>query len=383
LSPKWRKLVIFIGRVELKDKVLDGKLEGIKRAVSAMIKHREEGDVNPLYKVNELWRSFERYMEYIRYLPNAQLMNIRAHTGMAFFANVWHKDYHDGQRIKSESEALSHPLIQRYLKHAEGLPDLFQCSEPCSNELVASIGIGYRGKVINHDTVREQACIANLYNLGVLGPLEGKSSVVVELGAGYGQLAHSIGRGLGDKCCYICVDYPESLFWSSTFLSINNEPDSIYVYDPTTASVAPDLAQLIERYRFIMLPNYLVEHLQQLKIIDLVINQNSFQEMGEGQVQKYLELFSSITTGWLYSYNSNRQIMNLELKTPIFDFLNRYFTGYPSYAFYNKFYEGTWHLTDQKYLFLGHRSDQSAPNRSLDVSRRIWISGRSATVDFE
>lgn len=361
--------------------VVLAKLHDIKRAIAAMIEQRNSGDVNPLYEVNDLWKNFEMYMEYVRYLPVEQLMNIRAHTGMAFFANVWHKDYHDGQRIKSDTEAIEHPLIQRYLTHAEGLPEDFQCWEPCSNDLVAQIGITYKGRVINHDTVREQACIANLHNLGVLGPLHGKRSVVVELGSGYGQLAHQISRGLGEKCCYICVDYPESLFWSSTFLSINNLPDSIHIYDPT-ASEQPNLDELAARYRFVMLPNYLVDRLQDLKTIDLVINQNSFQEMGEDQVRNYLELFSRIMTGWIYSYNSNRQIMNFELKTPIFELLNRYFTGYPSLSFYEKFYGGTWHLTDQKYLFLGHRKDSVAPMRSPDANGIIWISGRSANVDF-
>jgi hypothetical protein len=357
------------------------KLHDIKRLIPAMIAQRESGDIDPLYAVNELWRNFERYMEYIRYLPVEQLVNIRAHTGMAFFANVWHKDYHDGQRITSDAQAEEHPLIQRYLKHAEGLPEYFQCEEPRSNDLAAQIGITYKGRVINQDTVREQACIANLHNLGVLEPLRGKRSVVVELGPGYGQLAHQISRGLGEHCCYVCVDYPESLFWSSTFLTLNNPPDSIYVYDPAAAE-QPGLDELAARYRFVMLPNYLADRLRELGTIDLVINQNSFQEMGEDQVRNYLELFAGIMTGWLYSYNSNRQIMNFELKTQVFELLNSYFTGYPSLSFYEKFYGGTWHSTDEKYLFLGHRKDRPMPGRSPDANGTIFISGRSADVDF-
>ena len=357
------------------------KLQAIKRSVAAMIEERESEDIKPVFKVNQLWKNFGRFMEYVRHLPVEQLENIRAHTGMAFFANVWHKDYHDGRRINSDAEAIGHPLIERYLKHTDGLPEDFHCAEPCTNDLVAQIGIRYRDRIINHDIVREQACIANLYNLGVLGPLRGKSPVIVELGSGYGQLAHQLSRGLGNSGCYICIDYPESLFWSSTFLSLNNAPDSVYLYDPA-ATENLDIAELTTRYRFIMLPNYLSDRLQELKTLDLVINQNSFQEMTEEQARYYLELFSKTMTGWIYSYNSNRQYMNLELKTLIFELLTNYFKGWPPSSFYKKLYGYARHLTDQKYLFLGHRKGNAAPKRSPGANGAVWISGRRAVIDF-
>jgi hypothetical protein len=361
------------------------KLQAIKQSVAAMMEERESEDIKLVFRVNQLWRNLDRFMEYVRHLPPEQLETIRAHTtGMGFFAGntyAWQKDFHDGHRISSDAEAIRHPLIERYLNHTDGLPEDFHCSEPGTNDLVGQIGIRYRDRIINHDIVKEQACIANLYNVGILPPLHGKRWVIVEVGSGYGQLAHQLSRGLGKSGCYICVDYPETLFWSSTFLCLNNAPDSIYVYDPA-ATEKLDIAELTTRYQFIMLPNYLSDRLKELKTLDLVVNQNSMQEMTEEQVRYYLELFSKIMTGWIYSYNSNRQFMNLELKTPIFELLRNYFKGWPASSFYEKLYGDTWHLTDQKYLFLGHRKGNAAPKRSPGASGAVWISGRRAVIDF-
>jgi hypothetical protein len=356
------------------------KLGTIKRAIAAMIQERQSTSVEPVFRVNELWRNFDRFMEYVRYLPVEQLENIRAHTGMAFFANVWHMDYHDGRRIRTDAEAAEHPLVKRYIAHSEGLPERFQCTEPRTNDLIGQIGINYGKRLVNHDIVREQACIANLYNLGVLAPLAERRCTVIELGSGYGQLAHQISRGLSGSC-YVCVDYPESLFWSAVFLAVNNDPDSIFIYDPA-ASKDLDLAALAARYRFIMLPNYLCDRLGELQAIDLIINQNSMQEMTEDQARHYLQLFSRGLTGWIYSYNANRQFMNFELKTLIFDMLGEYFAGEPAASFYDDFYgRDSWHLTDQKYLFLGRRKDGPMPPRRMDASGMVWISGRRARID--
>lgn len=363
------------------NKAVADKLHSVKRCIAAMIEERDSPRVDSVFKVNALWQNFGKYMGYIRDLPIEHLENIRAHTGMAFFANVWHNDYHDGRRIKSDEEALKHPLIQRYLSHAKDLPDKFLCSEPCTNSDIAQIGIKFQGRLINHDTVRDQACVANLYNLGLLGPLETKRSVIVELGSGYGQLAHQLVRGLGKGCAYVCVDVPESLFWSSVFLTVNNDPGSIYIYDPAEGEHV-DLNELAARYQFIMLPNYMRARLQELKTIDLVINNNSLQEMSESQAQDYLELFSRILTGWIYSYNANRQFMNFELKTPIFEMLAKYFKGWPHASFYDEFYKGVEHKIDPKFLFVGHRKDRPAPARSTDASGVILISGRRAVLDF-
>lgn len=353
-------------------------IEKFRRCVTDMMHERDSGVSYAMHKPSRFWSNCNRFLSYIRDLPVHHLENIRAHIGMGFFiGNPWDKDFFDGHRLKDESQMREHPVIKKYLSYTKNLPRNYHCGEPRTNDLIEQIGILYNGKIINHDLVKEQACISNLYQLGVLEPLRERPGTILELGPGYGQLALQLSNCLHPNGRFICIDHPETLFWSSTFLAVNSDPELIYMYHPEDSI---NLSKLLKKYRIILIPTYRSELIRQLNGIDLIINQNSLAEMSEDQVRYYLSLFSEVLTGWIYSYNANRQFMNAELVYLLIDLFSEYFEGVPPRDYYNHFYGGDWSNTDQKYIFFGQRKDNGRDDRRRSmVDTQVWISGRQAS----
>lgn len=355
------------------------ELDLIKTSIASMLLERSDMECASPYMPSEFWRNTLQFMDYIRCLPPEQLLNIRAHIGMGFFlGNPWDRDFYDGYNITTDAAAEKSPIIEKYNRYVEDLPECLHCSEPATNPLISQIGIRYRGKIINRDIVKEQGCISNLYHLGLLDALSTDDHVVLELGPGYGQLAHQLLNGASGRGCYICVDYPETLFWSSVFLAVNSKPGSVYIYDPSEGFQG--WSRILASYRYVMIPNYLADTLRGLPRIDLFINQNSFQEMTEIQVRYYCELLSSTMTGWLYSYNCNRQFMNDELIVPISDILGEYFRGGPSRRCYEEFYDAKSLATDLKQVFVGYPKGKAPATRG-PKKNLVWISDRRMKVD--
>ena len=348
------------------------EIDLIKTKINSMIKIRDEGRFDPCFSLNILWRNFESYIEYIRYLPAKYLVDIRAHSGHAFFSNNWAADYHDGHKIKSDDEALDAEVVKKYLEHVKDIPKKYWCSESRSSEIVSQIGIKYGDYLINRDIVKEQGCISNLYQLGIIDLLEKKDSVVVEIGSGYGQLAYQLATKIESNICYICIDYPETLFWSTVFLTVNNIEDSVYVYD---GDIHVEINELIGKYKYIMIPNYMINQLKKINQIDLVINQNSFQEMSDEQVDYYMSVLNESNMDILYSYNADGQNQNSELQNRIFDKLHSHFYGYPNINFYDKFYLNNSKSISLKKLFIGSKFTNSKNLDALNLNGDIYISG--------
>ncbi len=349
------------------------QIDLIKLKINSLIELRNKGGFNPCFNLNLLWRNFESYIEYIRYLPSKYLVDIRVHSGHAFFSNNWAADYHDGHKIKSDDEALDTKLVKKYLEHVKDIPKKYWCSESRSSEIVSQIGIKYGDYLINRDIVKEQGCVSNLYQLGIIDLLEKRDSVVVEIGSGYGQLAYQLASKIESNICYLCIDYPESLFWSSVFLTVNTIEDSVFVY--SSDDIHLEINELIRKYKYIMIPNYLINQLKKINQIDLVINQNSFQEMSEDQVDSYMSILNESNIEILYSYNADGQNQNSELKTRIFDKLHSQFFGYPSINFYDKFYLNDCKSISLKKLFIGSKLKNIKNLDALNLDGDVYISG--------
>jgi putative sugar O-methyltransferase len=354
------------------------KIEQIRRAVADMIAYRESARAAPVFRPSAFWQMTNRYLSYIRELSAEQLENIRCHIGMGFFiGNPWHQDFYTGFQAKNDSEAAEFPLIRKYSNYISDLPEQYWCSEPDTNDLVGAIGVKFKGRIVNSDIVKEQACIRNLYNLGLIDVTRDTDKVLLELGPGYGQLTFQLSRMLGDTCCFVCVDYPETLFWSATFLAVNTDPSRIFIW--TGADGTTDLTALSKQYRFIMVPNFALASLGDSRVFDLVINQNSFQEMTEDQVDYYAKYFSRTTRGWLYSYNASKQFMNFELRRYVHEVLGEYFVGGPDDAHYR---ESGIDLenADNKRIFLGYSKALRSPPRRETRSNTAWISDKPVQI---
>lgn len=357
------------------------KIDEIRASVELSIIQRDNEFINTLFCPSDFWSNIRTFMNYIRFVPTEELEYIRAHIGMGFFiGNPWDADFYDGHRIRNDVEAAQHPIISKYRKYTEDLPDRFCISEPCTNKYVAQIGIKYDNKIINKDLVKEQACISNMFHIGLLDYLKDSDFRILEIGPGYGQLALHLSNAISkSKGCYICVDYPETLFWSATFIAINcPDPSVIYIYSPGDVV---NLEELTKIYRYIFIPNYMSESVRSLSRLDLVINQNSFQEMTEEQIKYYLNLFSNALTGWIYSYNADRQFMNVEIERRLSDMISDLFVGGPSRSVYEDLY-GDGMTEDSKQLFLGSpKSLAGIPSLPMRT-KSIWVSDRLVNIEI-
>lgn len=354
------------------------KIEEIRLAISKMLVLRESAIIPSVFQPSAFWQKMNRYLSYIRELSAEQLENIRCHIGMGFFiGNPWDKDFYMGFHAQNDTEAEEFSLIQKYAKYISDLPEQYWCSEPATNDLVADIGVKFKGKIVNSDIVKEQACIRNLYNLGLIGGASEENTLILELGPGYGQLTFQLSEMLKKNCRFVCVDYPETLFWSAIFLAINTDPSQVYIWKSTDQEI--DLAELSKQYRFIMIPNFAITTLGNSPIFDLVINQNSFQEMAEEQVEYYANYFSKTTRGWLYSYNASKQFMNLELQRYVHEILGKHFVGGPDDAHYKKSGIDLSNV-DNKRIFLGYSKALKSRPRRENKSNTAWVSDRPVQI---
>lgn len=352
------------------------KIEEIRRSVEAMITLRTKNPDNDVFQPSEIWRLINNYLAYIRTLSAEHLENIRCHIGMGYFLGpAWDKEFYDGFRVKNDAAAAALSMVQKYIQYTSGLPECFWASEPFTNEATEAIGVKYKNRLINADIVKEQATIRNLYNLGLIGAAGKDNLTVLEIGPGYGPLMFQLSRMLGETSCFVCVDYPETLFWSAIYLAVNSDPDKIYIWQPENSV---PLSELSKCYRFIMLPNFALSALGNERIFDLAINKNSFQEMSEAQVTCYAETVSELLKGWLYSYNAARQFMNNQLQSPVQDILSRYFTGGPTDKEYRK--AGIeFRDQDAKRIFVGY-SKTGAPQTRKHQEDTIWLSDKAVKV---
>ena len=277
------------------------EIQGIKSRVKAMLGEREllAGE-NDIYKPSKYWTDFCSYFEYVMDLPDKYFERIRLHTYHLTSDNYLTYYFGDPQALEIPMRSLS-----------DGLPDQFAVSEPEG-------GIGFRlpdGRFASWDTYRFQQVIRAFYKNGIFDKflkLRDRRHVILEIGGGYGGLAHQLSR-LCPNTTYIILDLPETLLFSASYLGTLNPRKSVYLYDKET--VASSLAPSgVNEWDFILLPNYKLEALRGMRF-ELVINILSLQEMQERQVALYLDFIRDTCDGFFYSNNQDRQERNLELKS--------------------------------------------------------------------
>ncbi|HCV34531.1 MAG TPA: hypothetical protein DGF10_07665 [Acidimicrobiaceae bacterium] len=141
-----------------------------------------------------------------------------------------------------------------------------------------------------------------MYREGLFDNAAPASKTVLEIGGGYGGLAHQVAHCLGDSLDrYVIVDLPEVLLFSASYLSIHNGPENVFLYDPTNPSSTVDQLQTGPA-RFTLVPNFRLDLVGGFPI-DLALNIASFQEMTAVQVDNYLSTISSNLEGALVSFN--------------------------------------------------------------------------------
>jgi SAM-dependent methyltransferase len=127
---------------------------------------------------------------------------------------------------------------------------------------------------------------------------------ILEIGAGYGGLAHHLSKIIKGKSVYVIVDLPETLLYAAAYLTLHNPDKKLYLYEKG--------CDIDGSCDFILIPHYRLDLLQYWKF-DLVINVASMQEMRTDQVETYLNFINQTSIGLLYSLNVDCYIQNTEL----------------------------------------------------------------------
>jgi hypothetical protein len=182
-------------------------------------------------------------------------------------------------------EAAPDCWVGRYLRLAAKLPPSLRVAPP---RQLGEIGWNVGGRTVSYDSYVYLERIAVLHECGVLDRLrqiaaEGRTPSVIEIGGGYGGLAYYLAK-LIPQLRIVIVDIPESLIFSSLYLSLSlsngthtyaraEEPADTFLSDTPGCS---------------FIPNYLFDGLLDTKSrFDLAINTLSMSEMDAAQVEYY------------------------------------------------------------------------------------------------
>lgn len=359
-------------------------LQRLRQALPAMQSERDALPPDSVFRPSKMWQEFELFLRYIFDLSDRNLRNIRFHTG--FMTGVlWFGNFGSDRFETDEEKYTVFPHIREYERFIAQVPERFWGSEPVTTPELERVGIRYKDRLITEDLVRYQRCLSNLYWSGVYGRLDGLPGrpVMVEIGAGYGGMAHQIVSSFGKACTYVIFDIPEILYWSAAFLTVNNPRKRIYIYTPDDGA-GLSMEQICADYDFVMLPNYAFDRLAEVGEIHLAVNLLSFQEMTDAQVEHYASGLAAGMRGAIYSENFGRHPSNDEMKATVDAHLSRWFDLIPDPTVLRRLYPNanSWmnpELTWQLFTYVGTPRRQAAP--LCPVDRVFHTSDRRLHLD--
>lgn len=305
---------------------------------TSLIKLRNEKYISSPSLPSGLWKNWLDKLSYVMELSEARLQHIRLHVDMGFFIGAtWSRLYYEANEIRLGLKTLEESnYIKDYERLTKGVDKALHLSEldPLRNE----IAIPYQNHYITEDVLRAQCTISNLRHFPAFDSC-------IEIGAGYGALANQIIHVYGTKR-YTVIDYPEILFYIATWSQIVHPHLHIAIFDGTNH-------EQVNRADLVLIPNFLQPEIQ--LEADLLINENSFCEMTETQVNHYLRS-SKLRYQHLYSNNRDRQFMNRDLRG-LNAILGEHFNLSPTLDEYKNFYRDTppgkhWNM---KYIFLASK----------------------------
>ena len=282
------------------------KIKDIKHKVTAMIAERagfKDGDSTAV-SPSDYWAEVCSSFDYMLGLPEEYFSKLRIHAYHITGDSYLHYDDH------------RNPQVFRTQVNLDGMTKDIP-PEMILNEPSDGIGFSYEdGRFVNIDVLRYQRVVNTLYRRGILSDLSSpepqQRNSILEIGGGYGGLAHHLSNILGNAV-YVIVDLPETLLFSAAYLSLHNPDKKVYVYN------SDDFSEFIDAggagsYDFILMPNYMLESLTHWRF-KIAINMISFQEMNSQQVNEYLDFIRDNGVGQLYSWNMDSHVLDTDLPT--------------------------------------------------------------------
>ena len=313
------------------------KMQKLKKCVNKMLSERNKLiGRRETVSLTPLWSELLSVFSYVMNLSTDDLKNIRFHTSLISGPSIWDTWY--PYPLDPDPEAEARKL--GYIQAIRDLPEKYWIGEPPTPGMPRPSGVNYKGHIVNTNIARFQGYVRDLYNAGALSFLEEakQKQLVVEVGGGYGGLAHNLGIILGKQATYIIIDLPELFIFQGAFLAVNNPEKAIYVYDSETFN-SEFLVRDLYDYDFALIPNFALDKLREINEIALLMNMDSFQEMSEKQVQEYIDFARERVTYCIFSDNLDRHPYNRSDLTSVSVLLEAYFDLYPSPQYYDKLYK--------------------------------------------
>ncbi len=205
--------------------------------------------------------------------------------------------------------------IYQCLAIAGALPELLRVAPPWK---FGEIGWAFEGTLINDDTYGYQQILCLMYENGIFDLLSDRLAKngmlrIVEIGGGYGALAHHLTNIFESKVQYSIIDIPESLAFSGVYCGTVNDGVEINMVS------ADEVFELREEPGFAFIPNNFIPRLDQKnEPVDLCINTLSLAEMSPDQVELYCSLISRFigTTGLFFEQNRQTNELGLAYTFP-------------------------------------------------------------------
>ncbi len=280
------------------------KIKSIKSKIATMLQERhslEDGN-KAFVSPSEMWSLGCSNIDYMLWLPEEYFAKLRMHTYHFTGDNYQTYFYADPEWFRS---------AYRLAALTKDIPAKLVLNEP-----EGGIGFHYgNGRFVSVDITRFQRVVNNLYRSKVLADLSQSNrptNYILEIGAGYGGLAHHLSNIL-DNVTYVIVDLPETLLFSASYLSLHNPQKKIYVYDPSDFSTLMQGREL-DAYDFVLLPNYQLQSIRWMRF-DLILNMESLGEMTTRQAEEYLDFIKDTCAEVFYSLNQDRVIQNYEMSS--------------------------------------------------------------------
>ncbi len=270
------------------------RIREVKRKIKAMIDERGQIHEVPLQKLqpSEYATDACSVFDYMQDMPERSFLKLKMHTHNITGDSYFHYDKHQ------DPSAFRTATNMDFL--VQDIPPELVLNEPAGG-----IGFSYDdGRFVNIDILRYQRIINTIYKQGILSQLSQQRSCILEIGGGYGGLAHHLSNIL-KNACYVIVDLPETLLFSAAYLSLLNPDKKIYVYDADNFKEFID-SKSARSFDFILLPNYRLHSLSGWRF-ELAVNTISFQEMNSIQVQEYLH-FIHAKAKTLYTWNMDSRM---------------------------------------------------------------------------
>ena len=362
---------------------LHDSLQRLRAALPVMQAEQRALPADSVFRPSPMWEDLNGFFDFVFDFSDTSLLNIRLHTSL-MTGDPWFI-YMAHAGIVADEQKLGIPMIKQYHELTKDIPDRYWGSEPVTTRQIESVGLRYRGRLVSDDIARYQRCVTNIYRAGVFRRLATQEPrpIIVEVGGGYGGLAHQITRALERPATYVIFDLPDMLYWSAAFLAVNNPDKRFYVY-PGSGADQTSFDDICAAHDFVFFPNFAFDRLAELREFHLFVNTLSFQEMTDAQVETYAARAAQRLRGAIYSENRSRHAQNPDLDVIVDDILARHFVLTPDPELWRRLYPNANTFTNPQYTwqlfpYIGHARGDHDPIEPID--RVIHLSDRRVVLD--